>query len=234
MPTPQEVAEIKRLAAILEGKRPEPTELTYISDTGTSSPDGVLLSKGPTRADNEAMAKILNKFSKTTGITKFSTVNDGATNVVSNLIETAQVDRELREALITQKEDNAVKIGAWKIKKHLRENVIGKDETIYRVSNVNTNQTIKASFLVLESARIVVKLLNQGAEVSHRTIKEVAELELKYRKQRQKALEERRSWHRAKKLNDEFKQDLYEAKFDAAKSNALLTRERIKNIYNTL
>ncbi|KKM02129.1 hypothetical protein LCGC14_1787480, partial [marine sediment metagenome] len=31
MPTPQEVAEIKRLSAILEGKRPEPTELTYIS-----------------------------------------------------------------------------------------------------------------------------------------------------------------------------------------------------------
>jgi len=69
MPTPQEVAEIKRLQAILEGKRPEPTELTYIDDTGSSNPDGVLLSKGPTRADNKAMAKILSKFSETTGIT---------------------------------------------------------------------------------------------------------------------------------------------------------------------
>jgi len=234
MPTPQEVAEIKRLSAILEGKRPEPTELTHISNTGTSNPDDIFLQKGPTREDNKAMAKILSKFSKTTGITKFSTVDDGATNVVSNLIETAQVDRELREALITQKEDNAVKIGAWKIKKHLRENVIGKDETIYRVSNVTTNQAIKASFLVLESARTVVKLLNQGAEVSHPTIKKIAELELTYRKQRQKALEERRSWHRAKKLNDEFKKDLYEAKFDAAKSRALLTREQIRNIYYTL
>lgn len=234
MPTPQEVAEIKRLTAILEGKRPEPTELTYISDTGTSNPDGVLLSKGPTREDNAAMAKILNKFGQATGITKFSTADDGITNVVSNLVETSQVDRELREALITKKEDNAVKIGAWKIKKHLRENVIGKNETIYRVSSVNTNQTIKASFLVLESARTVVKLLNQGAEVSHPVIRKVAELELTYRKQRQKALEERRSWHRAKKSNDEFKQDLYEAKFDAAKSRALLTRELIRNIYNTL
>ena len=234
MPTPQEVAEIKRLSAILEGKRPEPTELTHISNTGTSNPDDIFLQKGPTREDNKAMAKILSKFSKTTGITKFSTVDDGATNVVSNLIETAQVDRELREALITQKEDNAVKIGAWKIKKHLRENVIGKDETIYRISNATTNQAIKAPFLVLESARAVVKLLNQGAEVSHPTIKKIAELELTYRKQRQKALEERRSWHRAKKVNDEFKKDLYEAKFDAAKSRALLTREQIRNIYYTL
>ncbi len=234
MPTPQEVAEIKRLTSILEGKRPEPTELTYISDTGTSNPDGVLLSKGPTRADNEAMAKILSKFSATTGITKFKTVDNGVTDIVSNLVETAQTDRELREALITKKEDNAVQIGAWKIKKHLRENVIGKDETIYRISNATTNQTIKASFLVLESARTVVKLLNQGAEVSHPVIKQIAELELKYRKQRQKALEERRSWHRAKKSNDEFRQDLYEAKFDAAKSKALLTREQIRNIYYTL
>lgn len=234
MPTPQEVAEIKRLTAILEGKRPEPTELTYIDDTGSSNPDGVLLSKGPTRADNKAMAKILSKFSETTGITKFKTVDDGVTDVVSNLVETAQIDRELREALITKKEDNAVKIGAWKIKKYLRENVLGKNETIYRVSNATTNQTIKASFLVLESARAVVKLLNQGVEASHPTIKKVAELELTYRKQRQKALEERRSWHRAKKLNDEFKKDLYEAKFDAAKSRALLTRELIRNIYYTL
>lgn len=234
MPTPQEVAEIKRLQDILEGKRPEPTELTYIDDTGSSNPDGIFLSKSPTRADHDAMAKILSRFSETTGITKFKTVDNGVTNVVSNLVETAQVDRELREALITQKVDNAVKIGAWKIKKQLRENVIGKDETIYRVSNVNTNQVIKASFLVLESARTVVKLLNQGAEASHPTIRKIAELELTYRKQRQKALEERRSWHRANKSKDEFKQDLYEAKFDAAKSKALLTRELIKNIYNTL
>lgn len=234
MPTPQEVAEIKRLSAILEGKRPEPTELTYISDTGTANPDGVFLSKGPTRADNKAMAEILSKFGETTGITKFSTVDDGVTDVVSTLVETAQVDRELREALITKKEENAVKIGAWRIKKHLRENVIWKKETIYRVSNVTTNQIIKASFLVLESARTVVKLLNQGADVSHPVIKKIAELELTYRKQRQKALEERRSWHRAKKANDEFKKDLYEAKFDAAKSRALLTRELIRNTYYTL
>jgi len=234
MPTPQEVAEIKRLAAILEGKRPEPTELTYISNTGTSNPDAIMLQKGPTAADSKEMAKILNKFSQTTGITKFKTIDNGVTDVVSTLVETSQIDRELREALITKKEDDAVKIGAWKIKKHLRENVIGKDETIYRVSNSNTNQTIKASFLVLESARIVVKLLNQGVDIAHPTIKEIAKLELKYRQQRQKALEERRSWHRAKKLNDEFKQDLYEAKFDAAKSQALLTREQIRNIYHTL
>lgn len=232
MPTPQEVAEIKRLTAILEGKRPEHTELTHISNTGTSGLD--VLQKGPTEADNKEMAKILSRFSETTGITKFKTADDGVTDVVSNLLEKAQTNNELREALITKKEDNAVKIGAWKIKKHLRENIIGKDETIYRVSNATTNQTIKASFLVLESARTVVKLLNQGADVSHSVIRNVAELELTYRKQRQKALEERRNWHRAKKSNNEFKQDLFEAKFDAAKSRALLTRERIRNIYYTL
>ncbi|KKM55401.1 hypothetical protein LCGC14_1552640 [marine sediment metagenome] len=111
MPTPQEVAEIKRLSAILEGKRPEPTELTHISNTGTSNPDDILLQKGPTRADNKAMAKILSRFSETTGITKFKTVGDGVANVVSNLVETAQIDRELRETLI-KKENNAVSIKA--------------------------------------------------------------------------------------------------------------------------
>jgi hypothetical protein len=51
---------------------------------------------------------------------------------------------------------------------------------------------------------------------------------------RQKALEEKQLYHKAQRANDEFKQDLYEAKFDAAKGHAMLYKEKIRNLCVTV
>ena len=152
--------------------------------------------------------------------------------VVENIANQADNNSALHEALITEKTDSGVKIGAWEIRKVLRESPTGKKETAYKIHNVNTNQSIKASFIVLEGAKAVVALLNNGVSLKNRKIQEIAQLEIEYRRQRKQALEEKVYWQRAVKAGNELKQDLYEAKFDAAKSRALLTKERIQGIFH--
>ena len=80
----------------------------------------------------------------------------------------------------------------------------------------------------------MVKLLNNGADFTHPTIKKIAQHEIEYRNMRKRALEEKNNFQRAKKRKSEFKMNLYEAKFDAAKSKALLVRERIINLNHQL
>lgn len=233
-PTRGEVDEMDRLARILRGERPPPTVVSATTSAGAPNPDAIILQKGPTSKDVSDMAKIMGHFSEATGIKSFRTMADGATNTVKVLVEDSQTSPELREALITDKTDSGIRIGAWEISKHQRESVSIKSEFIYRVHNINTGQRIKAPFLILESARAVVKLLNNGVDLGHPTIRKVAQFEIEYRNARSRALEEKRSWQRAKKINSNFKMNLYEAKFDAAKTKALLVRERVINLYNQL
>jgi len=230
-PSRGEIDEMERLARILKGERPPPTVTSATTSAGAPNPDAIILQKGPTREDVSDMAKIMENFSDATGVKNFRSMADG---VVKTLVDDSQHSPELREALTTDKTDTGVRIGAWEISKHKRQDVSDKPEVIYRVHNINTYQKIKAPFLIFESARAVVKLLNNGVGFTHPTIKKIAQFEIDYRAARNRALEEKRSWRQAKKINSEFKMNLYEAKFDAAKTKSLLIRERVINLYNQL
>lgn len=228
-----EVEEMERLSRILKGERPAPTVTSATTSAGAPNSDAIILQKGPTTEDVSDMANIMKNFAGATGVKSFTHVNDAANSAVETLVEEAQNAPELREALITEQTNNGVKIGVWEITKHLREGV-SKKEHIYRVHNTVTGKKIKASFLILESARAMVKLLNNGADFTHPTVKKIAEYELEYRQMRKKALEEKVFWQRAKENHSKFKMSLFEAKFDAAKTRALLARERIINLYNQI
>jgi len=230
----EEVSEMERLNRIMKGERPAPTATTMTTSAGGPNPDAIILQKGPSSADVSDMAKIMENFSGATGVTSFKSLHDNATTAVNELVNTAHVAPVLNEALRTTQTDTGVKIGVWEITKHQREGMAIKPDIIYKVNNTNTGQKIKASFMVLESARSVVKLLNNGADFSHPVIKQIAQFEIDYRTTRTRALEEKACWQRAKKKNSEFKMNLYEAKFDAAKNKTLLIRERIINVFNKI
>jgi hypothetical protein len=236
MPSQADTEEMARLSRILNGERPAPTAASFTTSSGAPDPNAIIIQTGVSSTDISDMAKIMENFSGATGIKSFKNMYDvgqldqSASNAVKSLIDDSQNEPQLREALSTSKTDAGMCIGAWEITKHLRENVNSKDDVVYRVHNVNTGQKIKASFLVIESAHCVVKLLNNGADITHTTIKQVANFEIEYRNLRKKALEEKASYQRAKKKGSEFKMGLYEAKFDAAKYRALLIRERIINL----
>ena len=235
MPTQDEIKEMERLSRILNGERPEPTAAAYTTSSGAPDPNAIILSKGPTSADISDMKRIMENFSGATGVQSFKNLHDvekTATRAVKTLVDESHNTPELRDALRTSQTNNGVCIGAWEITKHLDESrsSAAKSEYIYRIHNVNTGQKIKASFLIVESAHAMVKLLNGGSDITHPTIKKIASYEIEYRNLRKKALEEKMNYQRAKKRNKEFKMNLYEAKFDAAKTRALLVRERIINI----
>lgn len=234
MPSIDEIKEMERLNRIMNGERPAPTAASRTISAGAPDPNAIILQKGPTAEAVSDMAKIMESFSGATGVKSFKSLHDGAAQAVNALVDESQSMPELRDALITEQTNRGVRVGAWEISKHEREGLTPKPEFFYSVHNVNTGQKIKASFMITESARVVVKLLNNGADFSHPVIKQIAQHEIEYRTARKRALEERRFWQRAKKKNSEFKMNLYEAKFDAAKTKALLIRERVINIYNTL
>jgi len=220
VPTQGDVNEMDRLRKIMDGDLTENTAPPpKILENGE---EAIILTRGHTREDVTAMEKILNNF---------NAVDNAATNTVKELLQETKKDCQLKEALVTTESDLGAVIGAWEISKSLREGLTKKQETVYHIKNVNTGETIKAAFLILESARVIVRLLNQGVSINSSQVREIADFEIKYRRLRERALQEKLSWHRAKKNGDEFKQDLYEAKFDSSKANALYIKERIKNIY---
>ncbi len=230
-PSRDEISEMERLQRILKGERPAPTQASMTTSSGAPDPNAFIIQHGPTAEDTASMANIMRNFSKTTGVESFKSLHDKANTAVSALVNESQDAPGLREALITEKTDDGVRVGVWEISKHKREGDSVHPETYFRVNNTNTGQKIKASFLISESALAVVKLLNNGASMQHPSIKQIAQHELEYRKARKRALEEKSFYQRAKKKGSSFKQDLYEAKFDAAKSKALLIRERVINFY---
>lgn len=231
-PTTSDISEMDRFKRILEGDRSESTKpAPQILPNGE---EAIILSKTPTSKDIGQMANIMKSFASTTGVKSFRDLHDAGGKAVSTLVENSQIIRPLKEALITEKTENGIKIGAWEITKSLRESLTKKKETVYHIRNANTGETIKASFLIIESVQAIIRLLNNGAVMSNPKIREIAELEIKYRRLRERALKEKRYWQRAEKAGNEFKMDLYEAKFAAAKANALYTKERIRNIYYQL
>jgi len=164
-------------------------------------------------------------------IKSFKNIQDVGQNVMKQVVKESTFDRKLKNALITSKTDDGLKIGVWEIRKSLREGLTKKEEVVYHIKNTATGEQVRASFMVLESAKAIIQLLSAGALMDNEQIREIASLEIEYHRLRERALHEKVCWHRAKKVNDEFKMDLYEAKFDAAKSKALYTKELIKNIY---
>lgn len=230
----EEVDEMARIMAIMGGDHSEATKPK--TPTMPNGDQAIMIQQGHTREDVSAMAKIMEGFSAVTGVQSFKSQYDiGKNNPVTSAVKESKTNRELKDALsVSTTEDGGMKVGNWVINKKLQEGLTGKQEALYYIKNGNSGEKIKASFVVFESAKSIVKRLNLGADLQDPIVKEIVDLEIKYRKTRQKALEEKRSYKKAEKSNDEFKMDLHEAKFDAAKAHALYYKERIRSIYQTL
>lgn len=148
--------------------------------------------------------------------------------MMPDAVEDAKSNTDLMEAMITEKVDiNTVQVGSWKIEKLLLEST-NNDGAKYQVSNVNTKQRVEPVF-VYESAQAILKKLNHGHNLNDKEIDAILELDDEYQRLRLKALEEKAVWQRAKNNNLEWKQQLYESKFNSSQYQALYIKERIKN-----
>lgn len=213
-PTLEEINEMKRLQCILGGKAPPENISKPLMNTSNDSNEIIELSTTPSRKEIEQMSNFLK-------------IMEGE---IPNMIEKSRDDSTLREALMTKKIDNGIKIGSWEITTKLEEGVNSKSDTFYNVYNSETYQYIDGDLFIYESAHAIVRMLNNGFNVKDSEIRNIVELDQEYQRLRLKAMLEKYHWHKVKDTDHEWKQELFEAKFDSVKSKAMFLKERIKNI----
>ena len=205
----KDVDEMERFRQIMEGKKPEPASNPVTDEVP------FVLEQGPSKADISQMAGLLK-------------IMETSANTV---VKTANTDRTLKEALETKPLSNGAIIGNWSITKHKRDGVTNKKENYYKIFNPNTGEQINEEIFILEAAKALVKMLNCGMMINDHEVTKVIQEDTEYQRLRLKALHEKYNWHKVKNTDNEWKQDLFEAKFDAAKHHAAFKREQIKNIY---
>lgn len=220
MPANEEISEMERLNKIMEGDLGAAKEDTPLKsgmeNSSNSASDPTISNPGqPTSEDVKAMEGILERFNG---------------NIAPSLVDEAKSNSQLNEALNTEPTDDGFKIGDWEIKKIVKEGITRKDEVFYKVKQSSSGNNINATLKLHESAKSLVNMLNANFKFDHPKVKEVVELDEEYQRLRQKALEEKKRWAGVKNTDLEWKQDLYEAKFDSAKSRAMYIKERVKNI----
>ena len=214
--TPEDIAEMKRIKNLLNGvsddAEPAPYQKKqYIEESNTQHRPSSSSLAGDDMDEIRRFVMAVNDF-------------------MPEVIEESNDNSDFREAIITERVDsNTIQVGAWKVEKILLESG-GKQEPHYQISNVVTKQRIDPVF-VYEAAQAILKRLNQGHNLQDKEIDAIVELDSDYQRLRSKALEEKAIWQRAKKANLEWKQQLYENKFNSSQYQALYIKERIKNFF---
>lgn len=216
-PSPEDIAEMKRLRAALNNL-----------DDEDFMPSPYVKKQSLNESDEYAPISVAPPVMTGSDVDEIRKFVMAVQDFVPEAIEETKTNVELREAFITEKVDtNSVQVGAWKIEKLILESS-GKKEAHYQVSNVVTKQKLDPVF-VYESAQSILKILNQGHNLQDKEIDAIMELDEEYQRLRLKALEEKAIWQRAKSNNLEWKQQLYESKFNSSQYQALYIKERIKN-----
>lgn len=207
------IDEMARLQAILSGKAPKSPN--PVQESQQQNEPVELLGPGQiSQKDVAAMHNILTK------------LNSVSNKVVTELVMETHQDAELKSAIVTEKTDSGIKIGKYEIKvKDVPGSLSGKQQ--YDVVNTKANETIAEDLTLYESAQALVKLLNKGNYINSPIVIRLLQLEATYCSRRIDAA-------RLKKLiettKDKTKKQLYENKFDAAKTLAIQAKTSIKKI----
>ena len=210
-PDPREVDQMKDLIRLMnEGVTfDEPTTETrapIIEGVMDLSPSGV----DPSVA---AMKSILEAFHSTSN------------NPVQHMAERSEMDRELREALVTVQTDRGTRIGSWEI--IINENERGLKS--FDVTNTQTGEPIATDLSLYDAAHGICRALNEGHVINSTRIREILSAEFEYMRARQNAAEFREKASIYERRGDE-RQPLMEDRFDDALARAKAARSRIMKL----
>lgn len=209
--SPQDIAEMARLRAILTGNSVPVSESVHTP------------SEVPQYVDpNEDMANIIRKFNAGASSAYLS---DALDDSIQHLRDNAVSDRRLRDALVTERTSHGVKMGSWEIK-------VNEEGTTkyYDVVNVHTKEPIANDLTLYESALALTKLLNFSVGINSPKIQEVLDLENKYARVRQDAAIFRARMKQRMAANDLTRAAIAEDRYNEARSEALALRESIVSL----
>lgn len=203
---------MSRLLEIMNGKKPStPAQVAQHSPVGVElAGPGV-----PTQADISAMANILTKLNTLPVETPARVLTESA-------------DRELVEAIQTERLPSAVNVGRYQIMiKENAKRLAGKQ--YYSIYNSLTNDVIADDLSLYETALTAVRLLNNGKFTNSKEIRKLFEQDDLYTAHRVDALMYKR---RLAKVNDPIKQDIYESRYQASIDKAMSAKKQIKQLSN--
>jgi hypothetical protein len=208
----KEKADMMRFLSVIEGNPLPPAEPGTITES--YSPDLELAGAGQvTRRDIDAMANVLSK------------LNDVTKEVVSE----TRNDKQLREAVRTQRNDDGVKVGSYQIMiKEDEKRIAGKQ--YYSIYHSQTGDVIADDLTLYETALSVVKLLNNGKYVNHSTVRKLFEADDKYTACRTDAIMFKRRAKMADKNGEYGKVDMYESRYQSSVDSAMAAKREIKQL----
>ena len=215
MVDPKETEAMARLLQIMNGSSPE-QEIVTESANSFSAPVSV--------DPKDDMKRIIESFNRGIG-----SVAETLAEPVTRMAQEAEVSRPLREAMVTRKTPQGVKIGSWEIK-------VYEDQGIktYDVMNSVTNQAIANDLSLYESALCLAKLLNNGVGINNPKVREVLELEEKYAHHRQEAAMFKARATSRLKLGESERAAIAEDRFTESRELAVKYRQKIVDLSKIL
>jgi hypothetical protein len=214
-PNPQDVGEMARLIRMMnegvtfEDDAPEQPQ----SRSRASIIEGVVDSS-PTSLDPSvaAMKSILEAF-------------NGTGSPADALADRSVIDRELREALITEATQTGTRIGSWEI--IVNENDQGLKS--FDVTNVHTGEPIATDLSLYDAAHGIVRALNEGLMINSSRVRDILSAESEYERARQNAAEFRERGRVLESRGDQ-RAAVMEDRFDVALSQAKDARSRLMRL----
>ena len=166
-----------------------------------------------TGSDVNAMSQVLQKF--------YSASN----TVVKQMVLEGQTEPHSQEILETQRTTTGVKVGKFQILiKEDQKRIAGKQ--YYQIYNSLTNDVIADEISLYETALSVVRHLNSGKYSNHKDVRELFDLDDSYTSHKIDAIRYKR---KIKNNTDEFKQDLYESRYQASLDRCMQAKKAIKS-----
>jgi hypothetical protein len=221
--SPQEVYEMARLRAILNGgPMPEPPmgSQTPLQENKSSAVE--LL--GPGQVGNKeisAMADVLKKLNSITD------------DVAEEMVLESSRNTEVRTAITTSVNETGVKVGAYQIEV-LEDTGRMAGKQYYNIKHIRSGDTIAEQITLYETALSAVKLLNQGFYVNNIKISKLFEYDTLYASHKVDALSYKRKSAAAAKNRSLEKQSLYEARQQASVQRAMEVKRNLKDLISHL
>lgn len=205
-PDPKEVSEMARLVRMMnEGVSFDEPEQFVDSTPNPIKESSVRLSDmDPSVA---AMKNILEMFQ-----------NSGT----EPLVERAERDVELREALITEQTETGTRIGSWEIS----SNEDARGLKTFDIRSVHTGEPIATELTLYDAARGICRALNEGEVINSPRVRDILTAEFEYARARQNAAEFREKAMIYERRGDS-RRPLMEDRFDEALARAKSARGRV-------
>lgn len=214
-PSAQEISEMQKLIMLMNGDDSSP------SVTNEVAPPAPRYSPAA-NPDVSAMKSILESF--------YGAAEDALTETV----EVSNYDPRLKEALHTKRTNEGVQIGRWEVRVKLVESQSAKPRKHYDVLNPTTGETLFSELVIFEAAHAIVRYLNKGLTSDHPKIQEIADLEEIYRRNRQDAMIFKKRFERCQELKEMAAGEVFEARHQKAKAQAIVANDSIKTILDNI